>query len=492
VPAFVGWLGRQKFRLLSFCLPLCVYLLCLNGVYSSDYPTSILGMQYAMWARHSLSLGAGGNLIAQSADLSVFAGNYYSALSPGFAILSFPFAALGFVLDGNTLNLWGWSLVMDEVFVAICSAVAVLLVYEIARFYASERASLVAAFALAFATPLWPASTVLFIHGTSLMFAMSSIYMVLRYDRGKIGSRGLLAAGALLGLAGFVEYVALLFVVPLALYLAVRRFRRVLPVFLAGFSLGPAAQLTYNFVAFQNPFLFPEQLKGGASGSIISEFNLPSAVVHLSYYLVSPYRGILFFSPIAILGLYALLRLAGNRIPRRDAVLFISAFALPLVTYSSWTDWAGGLFYGPRFLILGFPSLLIPLAPILDEWRSRKFGVLVLALFGVSSFVEGAGALTTAFSIEGPPGTFQLAGLNLPWLLQGKLDSWWVSWANLPSGMWVILPVGTFALLWIGMTYGVLAGRLPSLQSVAKGASPGLPAKGKTKTIVDPEKELKT
>ena len=73
-------------------------------------------MQYAMWARHSLSLGTNATLVAQSTDLASFAGNFYSAISPGFAILSFPFAALGFVLDGNTLNLWGWSLILDETF----------------------------------------------------------------------------------------------------------------------------------------------------------------------------------------------------------------------------------------------------------------------------------------------------------------------------------------------------------------------------------------
>ena len=491
--SFIGRLGRGRYGLLAFLLPLGVYLIGLNGKWSSDYPTSILGMQYAMWAKHSLSLGTSGTLIVSSADLSSFAGNFYSAISPGLAILSFPFAALGFVLDGNTLNLWGWSLILDEAFVAVCSAAAVTVVYETARLYASEKASLAAALALAFATPLWPASTVLYIHGVSLMFSTLSIYFVFRFTHGKGGSTSLLAAGIFLGLAGFVEYVALLFVVPVALYLAVRRFPKAIPKFLTGFSIGPAAQLIYNYVAFQNPLLFPEALKTGASGSLLSRFDPYSALTHVAFYLMSPYRGIFLFSPIAVLGLFALLRLEGRRIPRWDAVLLGSIFVITLVTYSSWTDWDGGLFYGPRFLILGLPGLMIPLAVAVDEWPTKSMGVTMFLLFIVSSFVEGVGALSTAFGVQGGPLTFQLADLNLPWLLQGNLDAWWISmWSLQTSGFVALLPICAFAILWAAGMIVVLRLRVSFHLDWPKTLGPNLPAIGKTKTTAAVKTETKT
>jgi hypothetical protein len=493
VLSFIGRLGRDRYRLVAFCLPLAVYLIGLNGKWSSDYPTSILGMQYAMWARHSLSLGTSGTLVVQSADLSSFAGNFYSAISPGFAILSFPFAALGFVLDGNTLNLWGWSLISDEAFVAICSAVAVTVVYETAKLYASEKASLVAALALAFATPLWPASTALFFHGVSLMFSTLSVYSVLRFAHGKGGSASLVASGVFLGLAGFVEYVALLFVVPVVLYLAVRRFPGAIPKLLAGFSIGPAAQLAYNYVAFQNPFLFPEALKTGASGSLLSRFDLHDAIIHVAYYLVSPYRGLFVFSPIAVLGVFALLLLGGRRIPRWDALLFGSVFAITLVTYSSWTDWDGGLFYGPRFLILGLPALVIPLAAAVDEWPTRSTGITMFALFVASSFIEGVGALSTAFGVQGDPSTFELTVLNLPWLLQGKLDAWWISMGNLQtSSLVALLPISTFAILWLTGLTAVLRLRMSFHLDWPKTIGPELPPLGKTKTMAALKQETKT
>jgi len=493
VLSFIGRLGRDRYRLLAFCLPLAVYLIGLNGKWSSDYPTSILGMQYAMWARHSLSLGTSGTLVVQSADLSGFAGNFYSAISPGFAILSFPFAALGFVLDGNTLNLWGWSLILDEAFVAVCSAVAVTVVYETAKLYASEKPSLVAALALAFATPLWPASTVLFIHGVSLMFSTLSFYFVLRCAHGKGSSTSLVAAGVFLGLAGFVEYVALLFVIPIALYLAVRRFPRAVPKLLVGFSVGPAAQLTYNYVAFQNPLLFPEALKTGVAGSLLSRFDLYDAVTHVAYYLVSPYRGLFLFSPIAVLGIFALLRLGRGRIPGWDALLLGSVFVITLVTYSSWADWDGGLFYGPRFLILGLPALMIPLAAAVDEWPTKSMGITMFSLFVASSFIEGVGALSTAFGVAGGPWTLQLVDLNLPWLLQGRLDAWWISMGGLQtSSLAALPPVATFAVLWITATMVVLRARISFHLDWPRTIVPELPGLGKTKTTAAAKQETKT
>lgn len=489
----IAWLDRQKFRLVAFFLPLCVYLIGLNGVWSADYPVSVLGMQYAMWSRHSFSLGTNESLLVQSVDLSNYAGNYYSAISPGFAILSFPFAALGFTLDGNTLNVFGSALILDEAFVAISSAVATLVVYEIARIYASNRSSLVAALALTFASPLWPASTVLFIHGVSLMFSTLSIYCILRYARGRGGVGNLLASGIFLGLAGFVEYVALLFVVPFALYAARRRTPRAVLVFLAGFAVGPLAQMAYNYVAFQNPLLFPEQFKTAATGSLLSRFDPYGILVHSSFYLVSPYRGIIFFSPIAILGIFALMRLAEEKVSRRDGFLFMSIFVITLVTYSSWTDWAGGLFYGPRFLILGLPSLMIPLAVLLDWKSSKKLGLLVLTLFGISSFVEGVGALTTAFGAAGGPSTFELAELNLPWLLQGRLDAWWISGGGLPSLVaGEILPAATFAVLWSTAAYILLRMRHPIHERWLASFLPKIPLEGKTKTIGGAPAESKT
>jgi len=448
-------------------------------------------MQYAMWVRHSFSLGTNGTLVAQSVDLSSHAGNYYSAISPGFAILSFPFSIIGFVLDGSTLNVWGHALILDEAFVAVCSASAALVVYEIARLYASEKSSLVAALSLAFATPLWPASTVLFIHGVSLMFSCLSVYFVLRFARRGGTSRSLLASGVFLGLAGFVEYLAFLFVAPLALYLVFRRSLRAASKFLIGFLVGPIAQIAYNYAAFQNPFLFPEQLKIGTTGALLSRFDLSDTLLHSAYYFVSPYRGLVFFSPIAILGIFGLAKLIESRVDRLDGIVLLSILAIPIIGYASWSDWAGGLFYGPRFLIIGLPGLIIPLAVLLDQEPSKKVRLAVLGTFGLGSFVEGVGALTTAFSVAGGPSTLQIASLNLPWLVQGKLDAWWINWGNLLSPTTgEALSVTIFVTLWATTALALLNLRRSEGKRVI--GLPVVPFERKTKTTAAASPEPKT
>jgi hypothetical protein len=143
----------KKFWIVALFVPCTVYLLTANGLYSSDYPSSILGMQFAMWANHSFSLGRENHLVATSVDPSSYDGLFYSAVSPGFAILSYPAAALGFVIDGgSTLNVWGYGMLFDEFFLAATSSLAVLFTYRIARFYASPAPSLLASLTLAFAS----------------------------------------------------------------------------------------------------------------------------------------------------------------------------------------------------------------------------------------------------------------------------------------------------------------------------------------------------
>lgn len=433
---------------MAFLFPLAIFVLTLNGKWSSDYPVSILGMQYAMWANHSFSMGTPSQPLVQSVDLALYQGRYYSAISPGLAILALPFAALGFKLDGSTLNLLGNALLMDEFFLAIAASVATVMTYKISRFFASPVSSLLASFALAFASPLWPATTVLFIQAASLMFATASIYLLLRHTKGRGGIGSLVASGILLGLAGFVEYAALLLVVPMAGYLIVRTRKRALPVFLSGFIIGPLLQLAYNFAAFGSALTFPEQLKAGASVGLLSRFDLLGALGHADMYLLSPYRGILVFSPVVVLGFYSLYRMVKSRELRAEAFLFLGIFLVVLAFYSSWGDWSGGEAYGPRFLTLTLPGLIVPIAVLLERDSSRGIPFLFTLLFGAGSLIEGVGALTTAFSVTGNTLTFQPLALNVSWLLNGNLDSWVVAGLGGPAGLisWAFVPAILFSV----------------------------------------------
>jgi Dolichyl-phosphate-mannose-protein mannosyltransferase len=426
----VKWAG-----LLAFLIPLLVYSLTLGATSTDGVDSSIVGTQYAMWRYGTFSLGTPSNLTVGTVDYGVYNGHAYGATAPGMALLSYPFAAVSFAFSGAGSGPQRATFLSDEAFLALTSSMAVYFVYRIGRLFANEKASLLVALSAAFATPLWPFTTVVFPNGPALMFSTLAVYFVL-LSTGKPSLRLLpLGAGLSLGASFFVEYAAGLFVFPLAVYLWRRNGRaKDAFVFVLAFLVGPLMHSVYSFTQFGNPLIFPEQLKSGTSQPVIgllSSFNLASAPLHLIYYMVSPYRGILFLCPVLVLGLIAINRNSRARQMRAESLLFFSMFLLVLLYYSSWGDWAGGLAYGPRFLTIAAPYLLLPLLPFLGamepQWKKGAF----LAVYAYSSFIQGAGALTTPFSVASGPLTFQPFALNLQWLAQGTLDTWWV----LPNGL---------------------------------------------------------
>ena len=444
---------RDYYAILSLLVPLLIYILTLDGaIRDNGEGSSILGLQYALWSTHALSLGNNQTLGVQSVDLAYYHGSYYSAVSPGFGILSLPFASVGFALDGGHLLAFGYAPVMDELFSAVCCSLACLVVYRACLLYAPRAPSFLASLALAFGTTVWPVTTIIFPQGASILFSTLAVYFVLRSTRGVGGDRGLILGGFSLGLATFVEYAAGLFVVPLAAYLlasgaGARRVAKLIIPFFAG----PAAQLAYNFTAFGNPLLFPEALKVGAGGSdILSRFDFAQVPLHALYYLESPYRGLLFFSPIAFVGFVWIIfaRRSGDSMIRRDSLLFAVLFLEVLLFYSAWDGWDGGLFYGPRFLVLGLPYLMIPISILISASASKVIKLSLPGLFAVSSFIQGAGALTSAYSVSGSTRTYQPAALNMPWLMQGKLDTWWLNSLGVGGELGLVFAAALIGSIW--------------------------------------------
>ncbi len=478
----MGPLKHVRGGWLAFLVPLALYLLTLGATSTNGVDASIAGSQYALWKTGSMSLGVPPDLIVGTVDYGVYGGRAYSAVAPGMAVLSYPFAYLAFAVSGGAALL-GPVYLADEVFLALTASTAAFLVYRISRLYGSERVSLLTALATAFATPLWPFTTVVFSNAPGLMLSLASVYLALLSCREE-RRRGLApAAGALLGLAMFVEYAAALFILPLALFIwrRSRGIRRPL-AFTAASMAGPLLLLLYNYMLLGNPLVFTEQLKSGTSvpvTGLLTSFDLWSAPLHAAYYFVSPYRGILLLCPVLVAGLYAILRNLKAREMAGESLLFLSLFLLVLVFYSSWRDWAGGLGYGPRFLTIAVPYLLVPLVPLLRSKAMKGSpAVLLLAALAYSSFIQGAGALTTAFSVADGPSLFQPLALNLGWLSAGELDTWWVSKASLQGGAVAdIFVVLAFGAVWV--SYLILLGFIPKRKAYAGGEG-GADAAGTT------------
>jgi hypothetical protein len=438
-----------------------VYGLTLRKNFPDTHSLNVL-TQYALWTTGSPSLGTVIHPIIPewstfnvfvSVDLIVSKGQYFSVYAPGLSYLSYPFGVLGFLLNHGDLVIRSWAILTDEGFVALCAALSALVLYKICRMYAPPLSSLLASLTLAFGTIVWPFATELFDHDVAMLFSLLGVYCVLQCSRTE-GRRyekyAVLAAGGVaLGVGSTIEYLSALLILPLAFYLGYKRKLNITlgAVFLATFIIGPILDLAYNQSVTGNPLTFPEDLWGGSTA--LSRF-VPSQLLTVPFYnLLSPYRGLLLYSPVLFVGIYGLIRMYKSGKFRGDALLFLSLFLFGLVPYSAWSPWDGGYSFGPRFLVDVIPYLVIPIAFALSEARgkfARGRDLVFLSLFFLSSLIAGAGAFTEAST---PNGTgllsFQPIAQSFSWILQNHLDSWWHDF--FPEVAPVVVPV-CFILIW--------------------------------------------
>ncbi len=213
---------------------------------------------------------------------------------------------------------------------------------------------------------------------TSLLFTFGSMglrYAMLSFDvplanlmilvsvhaaiRTETGSRsGWAWAGISLGLALLTRAVSAVFLLPLGLYAARRvqagtaDFRRVAVGLGAGFLMFLGILGVLNAVRFGSPFETGYTSTAAAFGFDMAIWKTVPAL------LVSPGRGILLYTPYALLALFGLRRLVRAR---PDAALLILGIALAnFVLFALNRNWATANSWGPRYQLLTVLMLSVP------------------------------------------------------------------------------------------------------------------------------------
>jgi hypothetical protein len=296
-------------------------------------------------------------------DTVYFNGHFYSALAPGLGFLSVPLTWIGRMLDHfferklikALFAKPGLSGFFATITVTLSSAVATIIFYELLTILKiDQRKAERIALLLMFSTFLWPYSVNLAHHVPAMLFGLLAVYCAIRGVN--TGFKLLLViTGFFLGLASVTEYAAGLFLFPLIWYYWKKRQN---PLLLCGALIGPFLIGLYNYACFNSPFIIAEQLKY-SDISLINRFSTP-IWLGLFGLLFSPARGLIFYAPIVILGLFGVKSLYKQW--RDEAVLFLLLILSILFLYSCWHDWGGGLSYGPRFLVIILPYFVLPLA----------------------------------------------------------------------------------------------------------------------------------
>ena len=197
--------------------------------------------------------------------------------------------------------------------------------------------------------------------------------------------RRLWLAGLAFGSAMICEYPVVLPIACVAVWAwrAVPDRRALAPVVLGAVPPG-LLSAAYNLAAFGTPMPAGYQYHVVHAGRMARGYMGMGAPSLEALYgiLLSPFRGVLFLTPVLVLGPAGLYWMRRGPAPARAIVPVVGAVILTLVAYNSaYTFWWGGASVGPRFLVPMLPFAALPMAVAIERcWRRASGRLLVVML----------------------------------------------------------------------------------------------------------------
>jgi hypothetical protein len=307
---------------------------------------------------------------------------------------------------------------------SLISAVGCVLVYRSgARLGYSERVSMVLSLVYGLCTMVWPYSKSLMSEGTLNVAILGGVYGAVSYVAGH--RKGWLAvSGACLGFAMITKIISLVVVPMVVVYLlASRDFRSTLRdvclFFLAPLILFLGIEGWHNAVRYGAIWPSGYDRGWGALG-----FSTP-LYVGLWGLLASPGKSFFVYAPVSLLGLISARGFFQRN--RKEGFLFLGVAAAYTLPHGLWCLWAGDWAWGPRFLLVITPYLILPAGVFFGSWATKScltkgvtVGLLVFSVWiqilGVSvhpfAFIQTRAAVVNKF-IDLSPMAFTYAGATL-------------------------------------------------------------------------------
>lgn len=371
-------------------------------------------------------------------DVGYHEGKYVSLFAPGLSFLVLPGYLIGRYFELSQVGTY-----LNNALFALAN---LILIYAISRrLGAKESASWLGGMVFLFATPAFAYSGSLFQHHVSTFLILSSLYIVIFFS--SIWS--LLLVWFLVALSLVVDYpnvVMLLPIIVVSLSKLVRiwsdKHKTYLKIKTLGLFTGVSALiplavfLWFNNVSYGNPLTLSgtvtraeainnqglptnqneitETDQVGVNKTATGFFRSRNLLNGLYVHSISPDRGVLYFTPVIVLGIAGIFALYKKN---RDAAVLITAiFSFNIVFYSLWGDPWGGWAFGSRYLVPTYALLSIFLSFALTRYfRKWVFLVVFLVLFVYSVGVNTVGVLTSS---RNPP-YVEIAGLEK---LSGKRE----------------------------------------------------------------------
>ena len=377
----------------------------------SAQPAVRLAQSAAMVDHHTVRLDEYEHVL--NVDRVVRNGHIYGDKAPLQPILAMPVYAAGQVVGvqpathlriQSNLGLWWVTLWMSVIPLLAIAAIGMKVV---TRLLGKEHA-VQATLAICGGTLLLAYGTQLYAHVLAGLLGWGCWLVA---DRSLRTAKGeghpvwlAVAAGLLGGAAVATEYpLAIVVLVVAGVLLASKAWSRV-AAFIAGGIPFAGVLLAYQWVAYGSPFTvsYSEKPEHAAEPLVLKWPN----PVRLAEVLFGT-RGLLLFTPIVILAVWGLLRLA--RSPeldrRRHGIVGLLVFGGFLVLQSAWLNPWGGEAPGPRYIIPSLPFLIVGMAEAWNraprfQWFAIRWSVLAMSMAVVADHLTPEGSFAVVAQLQ--------------------------------------------------------------------------------------------
>lgn len=412
-------------------------------------------------------------------DKAQFGDHYYMDKAPGMTLMAVPLVwatdkvtggeTRDLVIDAANPRLARFMLLRLRVAVALGAALltafaAVLLLDMATGITASPAAGVFAALSYALGSVVWGWSTTMLGHAPVAALLLIATWAIWR-GTGGAGEikrwRYPLMAGLALGWAVGIEFQAALGGVAIGLWaiwrtqgMAWRARGRVLAVAVVAGVVSVLPLFAYNLFAFGTVFRLGYQGVVGFNGMQQGLFGLtypkPEALFGI---LFGVRRGLLWVSPVIVLGGFGVARMIRARATRDLGVLAAAVIGIVLLVNASYVYWDGGASIGPRHSVPAIPFLAIGLAALWGEWRARWQRVVLVALLALSMVINLMIASTDVFGSEAyadPLWDRTIVGMFLPGNLSTIPSDFfgWGAWRGFGLYLDIAVPLLVLLVLW--------------------------------------------
>lgn len=402
----VGFLRRHEAAAI-FVLLFAIYLSnCFYYMSSTDTIPAIL-LPFNVLDGHGVYLDNFWNYYNQTTN---WWGTYYFAESHGHVVSSYPVVVpllaaplylpaylmtkfLGVPIDMGNHTFFLMAYAMEKLAAGFIAALAGVIFYLLLRELFNRRVSLVDLAIFALGTSTWTiGSQGLWQHGMSELLLCLILLVVLKGLKSP-RSWHFAALGALSALLVFNRPTNGLMLIPVA-YFVLRSKPKEILAFAIPAAVVALPFLAYGLYFFGSPF-------GGYSGLGASMALDAMFFYRLAGLLISPSRGLLVYTPIAILALAGAYYVKSISESKLWHFLYLAGLAAlgTILAYSTFPVWWGGGCYGPRFLTDVIPVIVMFVVLFINGvagWpddNKKKAALAVIGILIVASVaVQATGA----------------------------------------------------------------------------------------------------